>query len=518
LTGFTFAEARVPLTQGLIGKVDNPEAILQAILAWTGGQPFLTQKVCRLVVEETTYSSTDFYSLPTNLFIERIVQTRVIENWEAQDVPSHLRTIRDRIRGSGQRRGRLLGLYQQILQGQTISLTDNPEQMELQLSGLVVKQQGKLQVYNRIYASVFDQTWVEQELKALRPDFYAVALSGWLRSNSQDTSWLWRGQTLQKAQQWAADKSISEQDHRFLEASRALEKHNLQQRLDAEAEASGILAEANLVLAEANQTLTQANHKATRRIRIGGVILVLSLVVAIIAATWAGRMIQEVQVERIRSFSVSSTVALNANQDLNALVAALKAGTQLKATPWIDSNTRASVQLVLQQSLFQISERNRLEGHTDEVRSVSFSPDGKTLVTASEDHTVRLWSVDGQELQRLSGENQYFRSVQFSPDGQRIAAISADNTVKLWTLEGQELLTLPGQADEENFMTDLCFSPNGKIIAASGANQTVKLWSIDGQELKTLIGHQVPVWSLSCSPHGQTIAAAINRESLNFGR
>lgn len=58
LTGFTFAEAQVPLTQGLLGKVDNPEAVLQAILDWTGGQPFLTQKVCRLVVEETTHFPT----------------------------------------------------------------------------------------------------------------------------------------------------------------------------------------------------------------------------------------------------------------------------------------------------------------------------------------------------------------------------------------------------------------------------------------------------------------------------
>jgi WD40 repeat protein len=499
LTGFKLVEAKSPLTQGLAGKVDNPVTVLQEILDWTGGQPFLTQKLCKLVAEKAESRKPN---------IEQLVQQCIVENWESQDTPPHLRTIRDRIRGSEQRRVRLLGLYQQILQYNAIFVDNSPEQMELQLSGLVVKHQDKLSVYNRIYESVFDKTWVKQELASVRPDFYSVALAGWLASNGQEESWLLRGQTLQKAQQWAADKSLSDNDYRFLDASREVEQRDLQQRLDAEAEASGILAEANQVLADANQILAQANHKAKRRIRIGGVILAISLVVAIATGIFASRMIEEAQLERIKSLSLSSTAALNANQELDAELAALKAAIKLKTAPWADIETRSAVQLALQRSLFQISERDRLEGHNGQVRSVDFSPDGQTLVTASEDNTVRLWSIDGRELQRLSGQNQSFRSVKFSPDGKQIAAISADNTLKLWSVDGRELKTFPGQSDEDNFMADLCFSPNGQAIAASGANHTVKLWSIDGQALKTLTGHQLSVWSLSCSPDGQTIVTA----------
>lgn len=75
-----------------------------------------------------------------------------------------MRTIRDRLLYSGQHLEQLLGLYEQTLQRGEIAADGSSEQMQLQLSGLVVKQLGKLRVYNQIYASVFDQTWIEHVL------------------------------------------------------------------------------------------------------------------------------------------------------------------------------------------------------------------------------------------------------------------------------------------------------------------------------------------------------------------
>jgi hypothetical protein len=222
LAGFQFPEAQ-PLAQGLALKSSNPQVVLQEILDWTGGQPFLTQKLCKILQTDES----PILEGKESLQIENIVRSRIIENWEAQDEPEHLRTIRDRILRNDeneQRTGKLLELYQQILQQGEIPADGSEEQMELRLSGLVVQRQGKLEVYNRIYKEVFAQQWVKKELEDLRPPFYREAIKAWLDSNCQDKSQLLRGQVLEDARKWAEGKSLSNEDNQFLTASLDLER------------------------------------------------------------------------------------------------------------------------------------------------------------------------------------------------------------------------------------------------------------------------------------------------------
>lgn len=169
LMGFQLHEAQ-PLARGLEGLATNPQAVLREVLNWTGGQPFLTQKLCRLLV---TASS----PIPANeeaQRVEELVQKHIIENWESQDEPEHLRTIRDRILRHRTQSERLLKLYQKILLRGGITFKNCPEHRELRLSGLVVKQQGNLRVYNRIYKSVFNRNWLIQELNTPQSDFLAI--------------------------------------------------------------------------------------------------------------------------------------------------------------------------------------------------------------------------------------------------------------------------------------------------------------------------------------------------------
>jgi len=170
LTGFQPHEAE-PLAQGLVGQAEIPQAVLQAILAWTGGQPFLTQKVCQLILDEHALVPAG----EEEQWIEQFVRTRILENWEAQDEPEHLRTICNRIFRSEQHASHLLKLYQHILEQGSAVADNSSEQAELRLSGLVVKRNNVLEVYNPIYKAVFNQAWVEEALAKFQPQDEAIA-------------------------------------------------------------------------------------------------------------------------------------------------------------------------------------------------------------------------------------------------------------------------------------------------------------------------------------------------------
>jgi hypothetical protein len=194
LDGFKLDEVQ-PLLVGLAGNCHEAQAVMKEILHWTGGQPFLTQKLCQLVLENKILGSSpechsssprDGLANRKSPFLEKLVQevltqhsdiavqvstlvkSRIINNWEIKDDPEHLKTIKNRLIGNGQHTVALLKCYQQLLYEGSLKADDGVEQEELLLSGLVNKRRGQLTVYNRIYGEVFNLNWVSRELSRLQ--------------------------------------------------------------------------------------------------------------------------------------------------------------------------------------------------------------------------------------------------------------------------------------------------------------------------------------------------------------
>ena len=451
LTGFTFDESRPALIPGLM--LERSEEISEKILAevfnWTNGQPFLMQRLCRLMVYQSAGGSSD---------VEALVKKYVIDNWEANDELEHLKTIRDRLLLDYQdRTALLLGIYQQILRdaGQKICADNSLDQRRLQLSGLVVKRNGYLQVYNPIYAAIFDLDWVQQELAKVRP--YQENFAAWIASNRENTSRLLRGKALDDALQWKVGKRLSDEDNDFLDASQADERQEL-------------------------RTSNKFLKEVRRQVR------------EVIKVEEAGRNALELFQSDI-------------NQ-IEALRVAIKAGEDLKK--WIRDNPPLSEYpvtnplLVLQKILAKIRERHQFVGHNDLVRSVSFNPTGDRIATASYDDTAKLWDLQGNCLVTFTRHKDSVNSVSFSPRGDAIATASSDGTAKLWDLQGNCLVTF---TRHNTSLWSVSFSPTGDVIATASSN-SAKLWDLQGNCLVTFTGHKDSVLSVSFSPTEEAIVTA----------
>ncbi|NEO85264.1 MAG: hypothetical protein F6J87_13605 [Spirulina sp. SIO3F2] len=179
LTGFRLDECDV-LREGLRGRADRPKQVLEAILSWTGGQPFLTQKLCDLVVKRPQPVAAG----QEKAMVQALVERHILTNWENQDTPEHLSPMRDRLLMSRQR-SQLLQLYSQMWRYREIPADQSAQQQELCLSGLAQQQRlgdryggPVLQVSNQIYRQVFNGAWLRTQgvdLAQVRPPCPPVA-------------------------------------------------------------------------------------------------------------------------------------------------------------------------------------------------------------------------------------------------------------------------------------------------------------------------------------------------------
>jgi WD40 repeat protein/serine/threonine protein kinase len=149
-----------------------------------------------------------------------------------------------------------------------------------------------------------------------------------------------------------------------------------------------------------------------------------------------------------------------------------------------------------------------LSGHTNIVYCAAYSPDGTRVVTASRDHTARIWDAHtGAQLAVLSGHEDGINSVAYSPDGMRIVTASFDKSARIWDAHtGAQLAVLSGHHER---LYSGAYSPDGTRIVTASWDKTVRIWDArTGAQLLVLFGHDDRVYSAVFSPDGTRIVSA----------
>jgi serine/threonine protein kinase len=158
-------------------------------------------------------------------------------------------------------------------------------------------------------------------------------------------------------------------------------------------------------------------------------------------------------------------------------------------------------------------------GHTAAIEKVAFTPDGKRLITASQDKTARVWDVaTGAELKKLEGHTAAVRGLDVLPDGRRAVTAGWDGTVRLWDLDtGRELRQYVGHTDDVWWVT--C-DADGKRLLTASKDRTLRLWDVEtGAELKRMggpLGHTSIVTAAAFLPDGRRAVSASRDCSLRL--
>nr|WP_228037766.1 AAA-like domain-containing protein [Nodosilinea sp. LEGE 06152] len=564
LEGFTLAES-VPLQQGLESLVDCPQAVLKAILGWTGGQPFLTQKLCQIAVKNAQQAETLPLQLSPSMaefWVEGLVKAALLDHWEAQDEPIHLRTIRDHLFWHQDRTARILGLYQQLLQGEAVQSDDSREQSDLLLSGLVVRRGNELAIKNRIYRAVFTLNWVNRQLRRLRP--YATALDGWIGCDRTDSTYLLRGQTLLEAESWARDKSLSDVDYQFLAASQDAERQEIQQKLDAKAESERFfrqLAEAvpQIVwIVEPDGSLSYSNQQGHdfsgqsqealqgwQRVEVihpndrdrsrtawqtalttgaayevelrmqdadGHYRWFLNRAVPIRDADgqvvkWFGTSTDLDEVKRSEEAKRLKERFRLQRWLLGAVSAGFAIATTLGLYAFAQRHqaTLREIEAITSLADAQFASGNRLDALVTAIQAQTRLDNLRWVpaeLASYSDRELRRATFQALEWNRFNGQLGRVRGLAISSGGDLIAATYQKEATLLWGMDGTLVARLPGTA------TGVAFSPDGQTLASAGDDGTVRLWGLDGTPVATLTGHQKPLKAVVFSPDGQQLASA----------
>ncbi|MFB2877694.1 tetratricopeptide repeat protein [Floridanema aerugineum] len=163
-----------------------------------------------------------------------------------------------------------------------------------------------------------------------------------------------------------------------------------------------------------------------------------------------------------------------------------------------------------------------LTAHSDYLRSVLISPDGKTLFSASDDKTIKIWELStGKLVRTLTGHTHYIYALAISPDGKTLFSAGAENNIKIWELStGKVIRILSGHFDT---IYALAINPDGQTLVSASNDKTIRIWQWNTGQLNTIAGHSGGIFTLAITPDGKTLVSGSDDKTikiweLNSGR